>query len=603
MRHLTSLLPLAILLCLFMSTGAKAASLLANDKANNEEVWEGTLDYVTAKFRLVLKFTRESDRSIKGILISLDQNSAEFSFEPTIYKDSYVHFEIEPIAAVFEGAISRDGSELAGRWTQPSGPRPLVLKRTDKGFIPKNVQPQTKRGTVQLSPCNSANLTKDALCGTYEVYEDRVHKSGRKISLNMTILPALATKPQSDAVFYLSGGPGAGSAVTVQNGGDFVTKFRRERDVVFIDQRGTGKSNPLQCELYGDKNDMRGYFGEGITKEKIAACRAQLEKIANLEQYTSDNSIDDFDEVRAALGYDKINLLGGSYGSTAALVFMRRHPNQIRSAIIEGVAPTNYKVPLPFAKGVQQAMNRLIADCAADKECGKSFPKFREEFESILAKLEKEPATFQAINPYTRQSQQVTLTRDTFVDHIRVMLYAPEYSRYLPFLIHQVNQGNFLLFASISFQIFKSVDDQIARGLQLCIACSEDTPFITEEEIKRETAGSFYGDHKVRAWIESCKQWTKGKADASFLEPVKSPIPTLILSGAIDPVTPPQKAEEVARNLPNSRHIVINNAGHAFNSECLDTLRAEFIAKGSAKKLDAACVETIQRPPFAVRIP
>src|SRR5262249_51472315 len=129
------------------------------------------------------------------------------------------------------------------------------------------------------------------------------------------------------------------------------------------------------------------------------------------------------------------------------------------------------------------------------------------------------------------------------------------------------------------------------------------TPFITEEEIKRETADSFYGDHKVKAWVEACKQWSKAKVDASFLEPVKAPIPTLILSGAVDPVTPPQKGEEVAKYLSNSRHIVINNAGHAFNSECLDTLRAEFIAKGSAKKLDAACVETIQRPQFAVRVP
>lgn len=598
---ITSMLPMLIM-CLW-AVEANAASRVADDKAKGEEVWEGTLDYGTAKFRLVVKFNKENNDQIRGKLISLDQNNAVFTFASVIYKDSYVYFEIEPIAAVFEGAVSQDGSELAGRWTQPSGPRPLILKRTDQGFTPKNVQPQAKRGTLQLAPCNSPNLTKDALCGTYEVYEDRAAASGRKIPLNLVILPALKAKPQADAVFYLSGGPGAGSAVTVQSSGDFVTKLRRERDVVFIDQRGTGKSNPLQCELYGDKNDMRGYFGEGITAQKIADCRTQLEKVANLATYTSANSIDDFEEVRAALGYDKVNLIGGSYGSTAALVYMRRHPTHIRSVIIEGVAPTDYKVPLPFAKGMQQAMERLFADCAVDGECSKNFPKFREEFDSILSRLAKEPATFQAINPYTRKAQEVTITRDAFVDHIRVMLYAPEYSRYLPFLIHQVNQGNFVLFASVSFQIFKAVDDQIARGLQLCIACNEDTPFITEEEIKRETTGTFYGDHKVRSFVQACKQWTQGKVDASFLEPVKSQIPTLIFSGTIDPVTPPQKGEEVAKSLPNSRHVMIQNAGHAFNSECLDTLRAEFIEKGSAKKLDTSCVEIIKRPPFVTRVP
>ena len=171
-------------------------------------------------------------------------------------------------------------------------------------------------------------------------------KPGRKIALNLILLPASSGKAAPDAIFYLLGGPGG--AATTQAGASFMPRLRRDRDVVLVDQRGTGASNPLACNMYGDKPDMRAYFG-AFPVEKLRACREQLEKVANLKLYTTSIAMDDLDDVRAAFGYERINLDGGSYGSTAALVYLRQHPDHVRTVTISGVAPPNAKIPLSFA--------------------------------------------------------------------------------------------------------------------------------------------------------------------------------------------------------------------------------------------------------------
>ncbi len=603
--RLLNLVTLLSLLCLLAGT-CSAYSIRPQDKSlppeEGQETWEGTIDYVSTKLRLILKVSKAKDGKTSASLISVDQNNIELPVDSITYEGRFVHFEIERIGAIFEGALSRDGSEIAGQWRQ-AVTRPLIFKRKVSNANP--VQSDIKsyrRGRVAFSPCNLPDLTKDSLCGKYEVFEDRVAKSGRKIALNVILLPALTDKPAKDAVFYFEGGPGGSATRKIKTVGDFVTKFRRERDVVFIDQRGTGESNPLDCSFFGDRQTMSGYFTEGLTIEKVRECREQLEKKADLALYTSPDAVDDFDEVRAALGYEKIDLFGGSYGSTASLVFLRQHPDRVRSVMIEGVAPPTCKIPLPFAKGVQHALTRLFDDCAEDSACHRAFPNLAFEFNSILEKLDKEPITFQAFNPYAHKREQITMSRDVFMSHIRLMLYSPEIARLLPVLIHQMSQGNFSSFASISFQVFKTLDDFIARGLQMSVVCPEFVRSITEDDIKRESADTYYGASNVRAYVTACRQWPQSKLPDGFNQPVKSNAPVLIISGALDPVTPPELGAEAAKYLPNSLHVIVHNTGHSFDSECLDRLRAEFIRKGSAKDLDSSCVNEIQRPPFRITL-
>ncbi|MBV9211518.1 MAG: alpha/beta fold hydrolase, partial [Acidobacteria bacterium] len=396
---------------------------------------------------------------------------------------------------------------------------------------------------------------------------------------------------------------GQGAVSVIAGGGDFLSEIRREREIVFVDQRGTGQSNLLDCSMRGDRNDMRSYFGSPFNAEAVRACRAELEKNANLALYTTPIAMDDLDEVRDAMGYERINLYGGSYGTNAALVYLRQHGDRVRSAVLKGVAPTDYKLPLHFAKGVQHALDRLMEDCAADPVCGKNFPKLKEEFVAILNRLDKTPASFEAVNPLTGQTQQLTMSRASFMDNVRVMLYVPDLTSLLPLIIHSAFENDYIPFATYAFILTRQIDVQIARGMQLSVLCSEHVPFITDADITRETKGTYYGEANIQDYRKACSIWPSVKAPDSFRDPVKSNVPVLMVSGDVDPVTPPVYGAAAARTLPNSRQIVIHNGTHLTASDCIDNLVAAFLSKGTAEGLDFSCAEAIKRPPFDLQYP
>lgn len=570
--------------------------------------WRGTLNSQVGKLRLILKVSKAADGKLKATMDSPDQRAPDLAVDSITLSDSYVHFEMEAIGASFDGGLSHDGSEIAGVFRQGMI-SPLVLKREDTGAgsAPLALTAGLTRGKIKLDPCNLSNqpasLTKDAVCGKYEVFEDRATKAGRKIALNMLILPALSAKPSPDPVFVLAGGPGQAAAGMMKTAGDYLVTLRRERDLVFIDQRGTGESNPLNCARAGNKDEMAGFFPQSANLDGLRECRAQLEKNADLTLYTTSVAMDDLDEVRSALGYDKINLHGGSYGTFAGLVYIRQHGDHVRSAILEGVSPVEAKIYLPFAKGVEHSLERLFADCAADKDCNAAFPNLRAEFKELASKLEKKPATFESTNPITGKRESITLSRENFAEQVRTLLYFPIYWRWLPVLIHEANKENPGPFASIAYVNIRGIGDQLATGMSFSVVCSEDVPAITASEIKQSTEGTFYGDYRIRTAIKACEQWPKGKVAPAFNEPVKSNVPVLMITGDLDPVAPPQAAAGALRFLPNGRQITIPNTGHFFRFECVDNLYAEFVKKGSARGLDDSCVKDIERPPFVTKLP
>ncbi|MBI1763192.1 MAG: alpha/beta fold hydrolase [Acidobacteria bacterium] len=452
---------------------------------------------------------------------------------------------------------------------------------------------------LQLEPCRLAGWNEDVRCGRYEVFEDRKAQAGRKIALKIVVLPALNGKALPDPIFYFTGGPGGSSTETIARAGKtYLASLRRERDLVFVDQRGTGGSNPLPCNLYPDKNDMAAYFSEVLSVERMRACRTELEKVADLKLYSTPTALDDLDEVRAALGYAQINLYGGSYGSTAALAYLRQYPQHVRTVTILGVAPPDMKLPLPALKGVQNAVERVFADCAAEEKCHAAFPNLKAELATALQQLEKAPAKFETVNPFTRQPAQIAMSRSAFAEMLRTLLYQPATSRWVPLLVHQAAAGEFGLFASVAYQSFRGIEDVIARGMHFSVVCGEDLPFITDADLAREKAGSFYGAARVQAYRKVCEFWPHANVSASFTTPVKSDKPVLLISGEADPVAPPWLAAEAAKHLPNGRHLMIPHTGHFFAFPCVDKLVAEFVTQGSAKELDAACVSAIRPQPF-----
>lgn len=458
--------------------------------------------------------------------------------------------------------------------------------------------------TIDLTPCDFPKHKEPALCGKHAVYEDRASRSGRMILLNIVVLPAAAAVPRPDPVFYLTGGPGQGAArIAGVADMSLMRELRRERDIVLVDMRGTGDSPRLQCPSKIDRSKLQSFFPEIFEPATIRACREALEWVAELKFYTTSAAMDDLEEVRAALGYDKINLSGVSYGTLAALEYLRRHPQKVRAVALAGVLTPSAKMPLQFAKGGQRALERLFEDCAADPTCRKQFPDLRGKFATVLATFDQGPVKFEMAYPIKQAAQTVSLSRGVFTDRLRAMLTSHEYARMLPLVIDHAAAGNWATFARIALTTATPSAFGVTTGVYYSVTCSESVPAIRDEDIVRENQPTFLGDYRTRRHQQACAHWHRGEVPANFYEPVKSDLPVLMLSGDIDPATPPEIATAALSTLPNGRQVVLRNTPHSYTSQCARDVIAEFIGKGSSRELTVACAERLRRPLFLTELP
>ncbi len=578
-------------------TGASAQNQLPDITGE----WDGVL---MGRLHLIVKLQTGPDGALKGGLESPDQTTATIPIAAVkLDVGKTVRLEVNSIQSVFEGRLTDDFSEINGAWQQGGHSFPLILRRP--GAAPKVTLHPLTRGLVPLEPCRGAGGNTEGLCGTYEVFENRETKAGRKIALNIMLLPAMllpaqaekaAEKAEADPVFMLAGGPGQ-SAVDAYAPLGFTAKLRAHRDIVLVDQRGTGQSGTLNCAL-GDPQDAQTVVATPFPPEALKSCRAQLETHADLTQYTTSIAADDLNEVRLALGYGKIDLLGGSYGSLAALVYLRRHPDTVRLMVLSQVVPPGYKLGLTFAKTIQSSIERLFLDCAADAACGKAFPDLRAEYRTILDRLDKAPAKFEFYNAQAHLRQTVTLARGMFVANLRPILYIPELAAALPYILHQAFENHWDSYARAAFAANSGIQSVIARGMSFSVLCTEDVPFISDAAMRRETDGTDLGSFLIPIYRAGCANWARGKVPEDFFAPVKSDIPVLMISGAGDPATPPSTAAEAARSLPNSKLVTVEHGTHMTDSPCIDTMIGQFVAQGSAEGLDTSCVAEIKRPPF-----
>jgi pimeloyl-ACP methyl ester carboxylesterase len=448
-----------------------------------------------------------------------------------------------------------------------------------------------------LKPCRLPGIKEEVLCGKLTVFENRATRAGRTIDLNVVVLPALDPGQMEAPLFELSGGPGQAAT----GGAWFYVgpgrEYRRHRDVVLVDQRGTGDSNPLSAPATTKK--PQDYLSEMYPVDYVNRMRAALEPRADLTQYTTSIAMDDLDDVRAWLGYERINLIGISYGTRAALVYLRQHPDRVRSAILMGVAPTYLKIPLYHARSAKRALDLLLAECAADTACHQAFPEIEREWDEVLARLGREPARVEYSPPDKSGPVTVKIQRDIFAEKIRNLLYSRASAARVPLLVHSAALGDFGPFLE---ETIRDRFGPLADGMYLSITCAEDVPFIDQAEAAQANAGNPFGNYRVEQQTRACELWPRGAIPNGYHEPVSADVPVLIVSGKLDPVSPPERGEAVARHLPNSRHIVIAPGAHIHqgltNAECIDALMLEFLTKGHARELDINCLERIQPPPF-----
>lgn len=452
---------------------------------------------------------------------------------------------------------------------------------------------------VALAPCQIQGVPGEAKCGSYKVWEDRDAKKGREIDLAIIVLSALEPDKRPDPFFMLQGGPGDAPGFNARFYSRVFHDIRRTRDLVLVDLRGTGKSAALLCPELAKPGSDGTYDANLLSVPAVRACRARLEKTTDLRFYTTEIVVDDLNEVRQALGYGPINLYGTSYGSRVAQVYMRRHPEGLRAVSMKGVVPPSMAMPETHARAGEDAWQAVMARCTNDEGCHRTYPTADADFRQLLARLEKPPTLTLPAGP-NHPAATITITRGLFAESFRNLLYTPESSAQASKLVRQLLGGDDRGLTETALQGRTVLGGaRLAAGFFLSVTCTEDVPYLSKNA-EAAAAGTFGGTYRLDQQRAACKEWTRGAVSAAHRQPTKSAIPTLLLSGELDPVTPPAGADEVARNLSKGRHVVIRNNGHPIgNAErCIGQIIGQFLDRASTEGLDVSCASANPAAPF-----
>jgi len=453
--------------------------------------------------------------------------------------------------------------------------------------------PTVDAAPLGLADCSLPDLTETARCGTLTVSENPEHVDGRKIEVAVAVLPATGGKALPDPIVLLNGGPGEDAISVAAHVAKQLALLRGRRDILLVDQRGTGKSHPLSCRLFDPSNpaaSLRDLFPTAA----VEACARELGQRADLTQYTYLHFAHDLEAVRKALGYGKLNLFAGSYGTRAAQVFMRAYPESVRTAYFGSVVPIDEIAPLTMAKASQDVFERTIDACSAETACRSAYPGLRGEFDAILAQLDS--GTVRVRVP--GRAESAALGRGRVVEWLRSQIYRPRTATSLPWLIHRAREGDWSPIVDGILGQARGLDAEYEVGLFLSITCAEDLDFLKEADIAPASAGTYLGDYRVRQQQAACRHWPKATLPKGYREPLRSATPTMFVSGDTDAASPLALTAHAATGFANRVEIVSRGQGHTEWSDCLASLYRQFVESGAAAGIDAAACPATPRPPF-----
>lgn len=453
------------------------------------------------------------------------------------------------------------------------------------------------QGGVALKPCRVEGVKDEVRCGVYRVPENRQTREGRMLPLKIVLIPARRPHPERGPVFYMAGGPGETAtelADLIIASGD-----ADEQDVVLVDERGTGDGHRLDCASPASDDNLQAYLNGPFDPAAARACRDALSRQYDLTQYSTPNFVEDIEEVRRAMGYDKINLNGGSFGTYAALMYMRRYGAHVRSAYLSSMVVLSNRVPLYHAEAAQLALDQLFKECDEDAACHAAYPKVRENFAALQSKVREASVRTAVRHPVTGASIPIDLTERAFADALRVMLYRTPSAREIPFLIEQAIAGDFNPFAEAAVRASRGVYSGSRMGLHYAITCNEFVSRIRPEEVEPATRESFLGAWRVKDQMAACADWPKTELPADYFAPFQIDVPAVLVSGETDATGPNGKwGKEAASFMPNAVHLIVAGGGHTPDSECTRSARHSLFRTGTAKGLEDSCAPTAPRLPF-----
>lgn len=450
---------------------------------------------------------------------------------------------------------------------------------------------------LTLENCHVDGIRSQVKCGMLQVPEDYRNVDGEHIGINFVVLPAIDNSDNKTPLMFLAGGPGQAAAELASGLSRVFYEVHKTRDLILVDQRGTGASHPLQCEDAAEQN-VYALTPEDFSKQDIKDCINDL--AGDLSQYNSENAIRDFDAVRKVLGHKKINIYGGSYGTRAGLIYMRMFPDSLRSVVLDSVGPIEVPIGL-FGQSSARSFNLLLTNCQKDQNCGQAFPQLEQEFQTLLTRLDKAPTEVSIAHPRLGTQTKFVISKAKLLGTIRSQLYSVATRSLVLLIIHQAYLGNYMPLAGLIAQT--EGGQGIYIGLHFNIVCNEDYPRISARDFERDANNSFGGGDSHFSVKTACPLWPIYRPSEAYYEPVTADIPTLILSGDLDPVTPPSNGEHSAKSLPNSHHIVVQNASHTVAmSTCASDLINDFLTSLNPKTLDESCLDDIPNEFFMTNL-
>lgn len=461
-------------------------------------------------------------------------------------------------------------------------------------------------GAIGFKPCTlegaSAQGNVEAQCAKFEVAEDPAAPEGRRISLHVAWLPAAKNvQGAPDPVFFLAGGPGQAASDVAAAVDVALREVRKQRDIFLVDQRGTGRSNPLDCVDAAGKelpfDELQAPSVEAL-QGYARRCAQGLQGRADPRFYTTSQAIADLDAVRAALGVEKINLVGGSYGTRVAQQYATRYRQHTRSVVLDGVAPNDLVVGGEFATTFEDALAQQSAQCARLPACTARFPTdMRKQLREVSARLRQAPVEVEYRDATTGESKRDTITADTLVGLAFAFSYAPQTASLLPLVLDEAANGRYGPLMSLAQLMSSSMSGSMNRGMQWSVICAEDADRFQADAT---TADTVLGSEVGKMFFAACSAWPTGARPQDFTAPFTTDLPVLLLSGELDPVTPPRYGERVLAGTPNGRHLQLRGQGHGtMGLGCMPKLIGKFIETADAKALETQCLDTLTYvPPF-----
>ncbi len=441
--------------------------------------------------------------------------------------------------------------------------------------------------------------------------ENRSDPHSQSIYLAVAVAKSDSPHPRPDPIVYLEGGPG-GSILKIAPlvfEGRF-SPFVADRDVILFDQRGVGRSKPaLDCTEFNDalvdsaKQDVRREALAALVEEAFASCHQRfVNQGIDLSAYNSAESAADLNDLRVALGYEQWNLYGISYGTRLALTVMRDFPQGVRSVILDSSYPPQADLYAELIPNARRAFNELFDGCRNDRRCNAAYPDLEGVVFDLAGQLDARPADLEVWNPATDKRIQAKMNGDLFLASLFQALYSTEASRYLPSIVYAAHGGDLEQLTPLLGDLF-FIHDSISDGMYYAVQCREEVPFssLPQAEAAAQAEPGLRYALETESVFAICRDWGSSQPDPKENQPVQSAIPTLVLAGEYDPITPPAWGRLVAQDLANGYFFEFPAVGHgaSVSDFCPLEMTLAFLENPTVAP-DSSCIAQMPPPDFVL---